>query len=103
MAVEGGLTGQLGSLQVLVCGALLTLVGVLFGFCGPVSFIGGAGSVLVIGFGRVGQIVTQSALLRGAEITIIGNDTSTVRDLVLHNMAEAQGKAQAAPAQQAGA
>ena len=40
----------------------------------------GHGSVIVIGFGRVGQIVTQSALLRGAEITIIDNDTTTIRD-----------------------
>lgn len=40
----------------------------------------GQGSVIVVGFGRVGQIVTQSALLRGAEITIIDNDTTTIRD-----------------------
>ena len=38
------------------------------------------GSVIVIGFGRVGQIVVQSALLRGAAITIIDNDTTTIRD-----------------------
>ena len=40
----------------------------------------GQGSVIIVGFGRVGQIVTQSALLRGAEITIIDNDTTTIRD-----------------------
>ncbi len=40
----------------------------------------GHGSVIVIGFGRVGQIVVQSALLRGAAITIIDNDTTTIRD-----------------------
>ena len=39
------------------------------------------GSVLIIGFGRVGQIVSQSALLRGAEITVIDNDAETVRTL----------------------
>lgn len=38
------------------------------------------GNVLVIGFGRVGQIVTQAALLRGADITIIDSDTTTIRE-----------------------
>lgn len=37
------------------------------------------GSAVIIGFGRVGQIVTQSALLRGAEITLIDRDTTTIR------------------------
>lgn len=36
----------LGSLQVLVCGALLTLVGVAFGFSWAVSFVSGMGFVL---------------------------------------------------------
>jgi glutathione-regulated potassium-efflux system protein KefB len=36
----------LGSLQVVVCGALLTLVGVAFGFSWPVSFISATGFVL---------------------------------------------------------
>ncbi|MBL0920035.1 MAG: cation:proton antiporter [Hydrogenophaga sp.] len=36
----------LGSLQVVVCGALLTLVGVAFGFSWPVSFISAMGFVL---------------------------------------------------------
>ena len=40
----------------------------------------GSGSVIVIGFGRMGQMVVQGALLRGAEITIIDNDTTTIRD-----------------------
>lgn len=38
------------------------------------------GSVLIVGFGRVGQIVVQSALLRGADITIIDSDPTTIRD-----------------------
>ncbi|MGE3926120.1 MAG: monovalent cation:proton antiporter-2 (CPA2) family protein, partial [Lautropia sp.] len=36
----------LGSLQCLVCGALLTVVGVLFGFSWPVSFVSAMGFVL---------------------------------------------------------
>lgn len=36
----------LGSLQVVVCGALLTLVGVAFGFSWPVSFVSAMGFVL---------------------------------------------------------
>lgn len=41
---------------------------------------GEAGSVLVIGFGRVGQIVSQNLLLLGAEITIIDADPQLARD-----------------------
>jgi glutathione-regulated potassium-efflux system protein KefB len=38
------------------------------------------GSVLIIGFGRFGQIVSQGPLARGADITIIDADPETVRD-----------------------
>jgi len=37
-------------------------------------------SVLIIGFGRVGQIASQGVLARGASITIIDNDTQVIRD-----------------------
>jgi monovalent cation:proton antiporter-2 (CPA2) family protein len=36
--------------------------------------------VLVIGFGRVGQIASQGVLARGASLTIIDNDTQMIRD-----------------------
>ncbi|GER10536.1 monovalent cation:proton antiporter-2 (CPA2) family protein [Variovorax boronicumulans] len=39
-----------------------------------------AGNVLVIGFGRFGQIAIQGALARGASISIIDNDTQVIRD-----------------------
>ncbi|MET3494375.1 monovalent cation:proton antiporter-2 (CPA2) family protein [Variovorax boronicumulans] len=38
-----------------------------------------AGNVLVIGFGRFGQIAIQGALARGASISIIDSDTETIR------------------------
>jgi len=37
-------------------------------------------SVLVIGFGRVGQIASQGVLARGASLTVIDNDTQVIRD-----------------------
>ncbi len=37
-------------------------------------------SVLIIGFGRVGQIASQGVLARGASLTIIDNDTQMIRD-----------------------
>ncbi len=37
-------------------------------------------NVLVIGFGRVGQIASQGVIARGASITIIDNDTQVIRD-----------------------
>ncbi|MGS5085673.1 monovalent cation:proton antiporter-2 (CPA2) family protein [Hydrogenophaga sp. A37] len=37
-------------------------------------------SVLIIGFGRVGQIASQGVLARGATLTIIDNDTQMIRD-----------------------
>jgi voltage-gated potassium channel Kch len=37
-------------------------------------------SVLIIGFGRMGQIASQGVLARGASITIIDNDTQVIRD-----------------------
>lgn len=37
-------------------------------------------SVLVIGFGRVGQIASQGVLARGATLTIIDNNTQMIRD-----------------------
>jgi voltage-gated potassium channel Kch len=36
--------------------------------------------VLVIGFGRVGQIASQGVLARGASLTVIDNDTQVIRD-----------------------
>ena len=38
------------------------------------------GSVLVIGFGRVGQIASQGVLARGASLSIIDSDTQAIRD-----------------------
>lgn len=37
-------------------------------------------SVLIIGFGRVGQIASQGVLARGASLTIIDNDTQVIRN-----------------------
>ncbi|MFT3779156.1 MAG: monovalent cation:proton antiporter-2 (CPA2) family protein [Ottowia sp.] len=37
------------------------------------------GDVLVIGFGRVGQIASQAPLARGARLSIIDNDTDMIR------------------------
>ena len=39
------------------------------------------GNVLIIGFGRVGQIVSQGPLARGADVAIIDNDAETVSDI----------------------
>ncbi|GIK79240.1 MAG: monovalent cation:proton antiporter-2 (CPA2) family protein [Pseudorhodoplanes sp.] len=38
-----------------------------------------AGSVLIIGFGRFGQVVSQSFLARGCEVAIIDTDTEMIR------------------------
>jgi CPA2 family monovalent cation:H+ antiporter-2/glutathione-regulated potassium-efflux system protein KefB len=38
------------------------------------------GSVLIIGFGRVGQIVSQPLLARGVELSIIETDAQRIRD-----------------------
>ena len=38
------------------------------------------GNVLIIGFGRFAQIASQGALVRGASISIIDDDTEAVRD-----------------------
>jgi len=38
-----------------------------------------AGSVLIIGFGRFGQVVSQSFLARGCDIAIIDTDTEMIR------------------------
>lgn len=37
-------------------------------------------SVLIIGFGRVGQIASQGVVARGAAVTVIDNDTQVIRD-----------------------
>lgn len=37
------------------------------------------GSVLIIGFGRFGQIASQALLARGVDVTIIDNDTDMIR------------------------
>ncbi len=39
------------------------------------------GNVLIIGFGRVGQIVSQGPLARGTDVAIIDNDAETVSDI----------------------
>jgi glutathione-regulated potassium-efflux system protein KefB len=39
-----------------------------------------SGSVLIIGFGRFGQIVSQPLLARGIDISIIDNQTQIIRD-----------------------
>ncbi|MDO5288887.1 MAG: monovalent cation:proton antiporter-2 (CPA2) family protein [Pseudomonadota bacterium] len=38
------------------------------------------GNVLIIGFGRMGQIASQGVLAKGAELSIIDNDPDVVRD-----------------------
>jgi glutathione-regulated potassium-efflux system protein KefB len=38
-----------------------------------------SGSVLMIGFGRFGQVVSQSLLARGVDVTIIDNDIDMIR------------------------
>ena len=38
-----------------------------------------SGSVLMIGFGRFGQVVSQSLLARGVDVTIIDNDVEMIR------------------------
>lgn len=39
-----------------------------------------ATSVLIIGFGRMGQIASQGVLARGASLTVIDNDTEVIKD-----------------------
>jgi glutathione-regulated potassium-efflux system protein KefB len=39
-----------------------------------------AGSVLLIGFGRFGQVASQSLLARGVDVTIIDTDIEMIRD-----------------------
>ncbi len=41
---------------------------------------GRTGNVLIIGFGRFGQVASQGVLARGASITIIDRDTQVIRD-----------------------
>ncbi|QHE76517.1 monovalent cation:proton antiporter-2 (CPA2) family protein [Hydrogenophaga sp. PBL-H3] len=43
-----------------------------------------AASVLVIGFGRFGQIASQGVIARGASITIIDNNVQMIRDAELY-------------------
>lgn len=43
------------------------------------DFDGAHGSVLVVGFGRFGQIVSQLLLANGTDVTIIDNNTSMIR------------------------
>ena len=42
------------------------------------------GTVLVIGFGRVGQIASQGPLARGVQLSIIDNDPDTIRAAALY-------------------
>ncbi|WP_046115963.1 monovalent cation:proton antiporter-2 (CPA2) family protein [Aquincola tertiaricarbonis] len=41
---------------------------------------GRSASVLVIGFGRIGQIASQGVLARGASLTVIDSDTNVIRE-----------------------
>lgn len=43
------------------------------------DFEGAGGPVLVVGFGRFGQIVSQMLLANGCDVTIIDNDTDMIR------------------------
>jgi len=43
------------------------------------DFEGAGGSVLLIGFGRFGQIVAQVLMSRGVEVTILDNDAERIR------------------------
>lgn len=43
------------------------------------DFAGAGGSVLVVGFGRFGQIASQLLLANGTDVTIIDNDTDMIR------------------------
>lgn len=45
---------------------------------------GQAASVLVVGFGRFGQIASQGVIARGASITIIDNNVQMIRDAELY-------------------
>ncbi|RCW68192.1 monovalent cation:proton antiporter-2 (CPA2) family protein [Pseudorhodoferax soli] len=69
--------------------ALTPLVVLLHGRFGPRATVSMEGaeaaqdrqaSVLVIGFGRVGQIASQGVVARGASLTVIDNDTQVIRD-----------------------
>lgn len=42
--------------------------------------VGRTARVLVIGFGRVGQIASQGVLARGASLTVIDSDTSVIKE-----------------------
>ncbi len=44
------------------------------------DFSDAGGNVLIIGFGRVGQVVSQPLLASGASVTIIDNDAKRVRE-----------------------
>ena len=45
----------------------------------PDSFAGAGGRVLVIGFGRFGQVVTQVLLAQGVDVTVIDKDVERIR------------------------
>ena len=65
---------------------LVVLVHGRFAGAGEVSMDGveaahdSQANVLVIGFGRVGQIASQGVIARGASLTVIDNDTHVIRD-----------------------
>ncbi|MEI2383985.1 monovalent cation:proton antiporter-2 (CPA2) family protein [Breoghania sp. JC706] len=44
------------------------------------DFSDAGGNVLVIGFGRIGQVVTQSLLAAGASVTLLDNDPDRIRE-----------------------
>ena len=46
----------------------------------PDDFSDARGSVLVIGFGRFGQIVSQCLLAEGIDVTTIDNDPEMIQD-----------------------
>jgi monovalent cation:proton antiporter-2 (CPA2) family protein len=92
----------LGSLQVLVCGALLTLVGVAFGFPWAVSFVSGMGFVLT-STAIVMQLLGERgdvAAPRGQKIVaiLLLEDLLIVPLLALVALLSPQAVAEAAPA-----
>jgi glutathione-regulated potassium-efflux system protein KefB len=85
--LDGGTTAILNA-AVIVSMGLTTLVPMVIArllppeiesFDGVEKADGLAGTVLLIGFGRFGQVVSQPLLARGVDVSIIDNDTEMIR------------------------
>lgn len=85
--LDGG-TAAILNAAVIVSMALTPLVPIIIGrilprkresFDGIESADGLTGTVLLIGFGRFGQMVSQPLLSRGTDVSIIDNDTGMIR------------------------